>query len=120
MTRSRKMSGDYCDGFVGGEVTDPGADIGYCPEYGDMCHVADRLGTGSEHEYLGHFRQQKYARKGHNDIEEPGLPPLKVPTATLPNQQQSPLPQPKAGNVGGYLRALGLSGSSEPDTGGLF
>lgn len=120
MARKSRPTGDYCDGFVGGEVTDPGANVGYCPEYGEICHVADRLGSGDEHEYLGHFRQQKYARQGHNDISEPGLPTLKVPVATLPNQPQPQLPQMRAGNAGSYLKALGLGGSSEPDTGGLY
>lgn len=107
MARSKKME-DCCDGFVGGELTDPGAEYGYNPDFGPLVNVSDRLATGSEHEYLGHFRQQKYARQGHNDITEPGLPTLKVPTATLQPQQQAPLPQPKAGNAtgGGLLGSL--------------
>lgn len=69
---ARKSRPNECCGYVGGEVTDPGADTGYAPDYGSMIHVADRLGSGSEHAYLGHFRQQKYARMGHNDIDVTG------------------------------------------------
>lgn len=67
---ARSKGKDACEGFVGGDI--PGGDDQgyYCPDFGPMKHMSDRLAMGSEHEYLGHFRQQKYAREGHNDIDQ--------------------------------------------------
>ena len=112
MARSKRARANECCGLVGGEVTNPGVDDGYAPDYGSMMHVADRLATGSEHEYLGHFRQQKFARMGHNDIDATG----KINNANDQNSyvgatEQGVAPGSSAAAVGQFAS---LSGSGNP------
>jgi hypothetical protein len=56
------------DCLVGGETTTPGP---VCPndwQPSAECNDGTRDVSGSEYDYLGHFRQAKYLRQGHNDL----------------------------------------------------
>jgi hypothetical protein len=114
---------EYC--LTGGEITTPGP---VCPndwQPSSECNDGTRDVSGSEYDYLGHFRQAKYLRQGHNDIVGglvasgvgPGIDQnllAKGLTAeTMGNQSQNRSAGPKTRNMlGGIRDSLGLGGGT--------
>lgn len=105
---------DECCGYVGGEAGQLGPANGYaCPDFGPIKHVGDRLqASGEPHEYLGHFRQQKFARAGHNDLDATGkINNADDQNSYVGNTEQGVAPGSSASSVGQFAS---ISGEGNP------
>lgn len=114
---------EYC--AVGGEMASGRVMDGLNDWKPDpTCHDMSERVTGSEYDYLGHFRQTRWLDQGHNDVAMPGIDQSLLQAGMSAGQAQSQSNRSQPNKAGSQTRgvlgnaldnvkeSLGLSGST--------